>query len=369
MPTATAAVVGPAGAGREQSATAALARGGRPRSMGMLNRQIILASRPVGLPKLADFQLVFSPLPTPAAGEVLVRTVYLSLDASMREQMNESAYFARPNGIGEVLGGPAVGIVLESKDAGFAVGDAVEGMFGWQEYAIAAARDLRRLELDHTQLSNALGVLGTPGLTAYFGLIDVCDPQPGETVVVSGAAGAVGMIAGQLAAIRGCRVVGVARSEAKLSWLTDELGFDAALNSAASSDLDGELAALCPHGIDVFFDNVGGVITDAALRRINTHARIALCGQTSQNNLEEVELGPRGLSQLIVKQAKMQGFRVGSYAARFGVALEQLGHWQRQGRIRYREDVAQGIEAAPLAFIGMLLGKNQGRQLVRLSDN
>jgi NADPH-dependent curcumin reductase CurA len=175
------------------------------------------------------------------------------------------------------------------------------------------------------------------------------------------------MIAGQIAAIRGCRVVGVARSEAKLSWLTDELGFDAALNSAVSGDLDGELAALCPHGIDVYFDNVGGAVTDAALRRINTHARIALCGHSSQHNLEEAEVGPRWLGQLIVKQAKMQGFRVSGYSSQFPAALEQLGQWQKQGRIRYREDVAQGIEAAPLAFIGMLLGKNQGKQLVQLS--
>ena len=366
MRTATAATVGLSSAGRTLQA-ATRGREDQLRPMTMLNRQITLAARPVGLPRLSDFQLVFSPLPRPAAGEVLVRAIYLSLDPSMRELMNESAYFALPNGIGEVLGGAAVGIVQESDNSGFEVGDTVEGMFGWQEYAVVPGRDLRKLAPDQTPISNALGVLGTPGLAAYFGLIDVCDPQPGETVVISGAAGAVGMIAGQIAAIRGCRVVGVARSEAKLSWLLDDLGFDGALNSAASGDLDGDLAALCPHGIDVFFDNVGGAITDAALRRINTHARIALCGQTSQNNLEEVELGPRGLSQLIVKQAKMQGFLVSSYSARFPEALEQLALWQKQGRIRYREDVAQGIEAAPLAFIGMLLGENQGRQLVQLS--
>jgi len=207
-----------------------------------------------------------------------------------------------------------------------------------------------------------------PGLTAYFGLLELCDPQPGETVVVSAAAGAVGMLVGQIAKIKGCRVVGVAGSDVKISWLLDELTFDAAVNYKSAVDFHGELEDLCPDGIDVYFDNVGGAITDAVVRRINSGARISVCGQSSQDNLEQPEVGPRWLGQLIGKQAKVQGFLVSSYAERFPEGLEQLARWLKRGELKYREDVAQGIEAAPQAFIGMLEGRNQGKQLVQLSE-
>lgn len=334
--------------------------------MAVVNRQITLASRPLGYPRVSDFRLVYSPLPSPGAGEVLVRSSYLSLDPHLRARMSDAESHGRPVAIGDVMTGGAVGLVVESRDAGFRIGDAVEGTLGWQEYAAVAGGALRQIDLGLAPISTALGVLGTPGLTAYFGLLDVCNPQRGETVVVSGAAGAVGMVVGQIAKLGGCRVVGVAGSDAKIGWLLDELGFDAALNYKSAGDLRFALAKTCPDGIDVYFDSVGGAVTDAVLGRINTGARIAVCGQVSQYNLSEPESGPRWLGQLVVKQAKVQGFLVSAYAARFPEALGQLARWLQQGLLKYREDVAQGIEAAPQAFIEMLQGRNLGKQLVQL---
>lgn len=336
--------------------------------MATVNRQITLAARPVGFPKVSDFHLGYSPVPSPSAGEVLVRSVYLSLDPYMRGRMNDADSYGRPVAIGEVMIGGAVAIVVESAHPEFRSGDAVEGMLGWQEYAVAQGHELRKIDPSLAPISTALGVLGMPGLTAFFGLLDICDPQPGETVVVSGAAGAVGMLVGQIAKVKGCRVVGVAGSDAKISWLLDELHFDAALNYKTAEDFDGKLKELCPDGIDVYFDNVGGAITDAVVRLLNAKARISVCGQISQYNLETPEVGPRWLLQLIVKQAKMQGFLVSGYAERFPEGFAQLAIWLKQGKLKYREEVVQGIEAAPQAFIGMLQGKNQGKQLVRLSE-
>ncbi len=335
--------------------------------MATVNKQITLAARPAGLPKVSDFHMVYSPVPSPGEGEVLVRSVYLSLDPYMRGRMSDAESYVRPLAIGEVITGGAVASVVESRHADFLAGDTVEGMLGWQEYAIANGRELRKLDPDAAPISTALGVLGMPGLTAYFGLLDICDPKPGETVVVSAAAGGVGMVAGQIAKIKGCRVVGVAGSEARIPWLLDELGFDAAFNYKAVEDPYDTLKELCPAGIDVYFDNVGGKLSDAVVRLINAKARISLCGQISRYNLNEPELGPRWLNQLIVKQAKVQGFLVSGYAERFPAALKQLAGWMKQGKLKYREEIAQGIEAAPQAFIGMLQGRNEGKQLVQLS--
>jgi NADPH-dependent curcumin reductase CurA len=336
--------------------------------MTAVNRQITLASRPVGFPQISDFQLVYSPLPVPGDGELLLHSVYLSLDPYMRGRMSAVASYAEPVAIGGVMPGGAVARVIESDDPNFSVGDTVEGMLGWQEYAVARGRDLRKLAPGLAPISTALGVLGMPGLTALFGLLDVCAPQSGETVVVSGAAGAVGMLVGQIAKIHGCRVVGIAGADAKIAWLLDELGFDGAFNYKTSADLDAALAELCPDGIDVYFDNVGGAITDAVLRRINVGARVSVCGQISQYNLERPELGPRWLDLLVVKRAKVEGFLVSSFSPRFAKGLRQLARWFEQGKLKYREDIAQGIEAAPQAFIGMLRGRNQGKQLVQLSE-
>jgi len=335
--------------------------------MAAVNKQITLASRPVGFPKVSDFDLAYAQVPLPGAGEVLVRSVYLSLDPSIRGLMSDALSYARPIAIGDVMTGGVVAIVMESRDAGFRPGEAVEGMLGWQEYAVAPGRELRKIDSRIAPISTALGVLGMPGLAAFFGLLDICDPQPGETVVVSEAAGPVGMVVCQIAKIKGCRVVGVAGSDTKISWLLDELGVDVAFDCRSAADCYGMLKELCPTGIDVYFDNEGGVITDAAMRMINIGARVCICGQTSQYNLEVPETAPRWFDQLIVKQAKVQGFLVSGYAARFRPGRRQLTRWLKQGKLKYREDVALGIEGAPQAFIGMLHGKNTGKQLVQLS--
>jgi NADPH:quinone reductase len=331
-------------------------------SLTTLNRQIKLASRPAGLPAVSDFQMDYSALPSPVASEVLVRSVYLSLDPWMRGRMDNGVPGREAVAIGDVMPGGVVGFVVESNDSAFRAGDAVEGMLGWQEYAVVNGRDLRKLDTGLAPISTALGVLGMPGLAAYFGLLAICDPRPHETVLVSGAAGAVGMLAGQIAKIKGCRVVGVVGSDARTSWLVDEAGFDAAFNHTTTTDLRETLGAHCPAGIDIYFDNVGGAITDAVFGLINDRARISI-----QSFLGMPDAGPRWLSQLIVRQAKVEGFLVSAWADRFPEAREQLSMWLKAGLLGYREDVAQGIESAPQAFIGMLQGKNEGKQLVQLS--
>ncbi len=249
--------------------------------------------------------------------------------------------------IGELMPGGAVGRVLESTDPKFQVGGIVQGMLGWQEYAVVDAGGLRAIDESLAPIQTALGVLGMPGLTAYFGLLDVCHPKAGQTVVVSGAAGAVGMLVGQLARIMGCRVVGVAGSDAKVAFLVNELGFDGAFNYKTTTDYYGQLKALCPAGIDVYFDNVGGDVSDAVMRLINAKARISICGQISQYNLEKPELGPRWFGRLLVKRAKAQGFLVSDYSHRFAEGLQGMGQWLRQGKLKYREDVVQGLENSP----------------------
>jgi hypothetical protein len=297
---------------------------------------------------------------------VLVRLQYLALDPDLRPRMNaSSASGGRPIALGEVMAGAAVGRVVQSEDSELRAGDAVEGMLGWQEYAVVGGRDLRKVTPDAAPLSTALGVLGLPGLTAYFGLLDVGRPRSGETVVVSGATGAIGMVAGQIAKLRHCRVVGLAAGRADVSWLCEELGFDVVRNETAGR-LDRELEELCPDGVDVYFDTVGGATTDAVVRRINAGARICACGQSSQDNLERPEPGPRWLDRLTAMQAKVESLLVSGYGERFPAARERLGTWLARGRLGFREEVAQGLEAAPQAFIRMMRGESQGHQLVAM---
>lgn len=332
------------------------------------NRQFVLAARPVGYPKESDFKLVESPVPVPKAGEMLVRSIYLSVDPYMRGRMSDAKSYAPPVQLGEVMVGGVVGQVVESNHTKFQVGDFVVGFFGWQEYAISDGRGVRKVDPNLAPISTALGVLGIPGLTAYFGLLDICHPQPGETVVVSGAAGAVGSLVGQIARIKGCRTVGIAGSDQKVDYLIRELGFDAAFNYRAETDYYHKLKELCPDGVDVYFDNVGGEITDAVLHLLNLKARVSICGQISQYNLEKPEMGPRLLSLLIITRSRIEGFLVTDYALRFDEGIRQMAQWLKEGKLKYREDVIEGFENMPRAFIGMLKGQNIGKQLVKVVE-
>ena len=320
------------------------------------------------MPKESDFQLIEAPIPRPAGGEILVHAKYISVDPYIRGRLAGVTTYVKGIKPGEVVGAGAVGEVVESNDPRFAPGDIAEGLLGWQEYAAAPAKALRKIDPAKDSISTALYVLGMPGLTAYFGLLEICRPQPGETVVISGAAGAVGSVVGQIAKIKRCRAIGVAGSDEKVAFIKNELGFDGGFNYKTTKDYYARLKELCPTGIDIYFDNVGGRITDEVMRQITTRARIAICGQMSQYNLTEPEMGPRWLSQLIVKQARMEGFLVYQFSDRYEAALQQLSTWLHQGKIRYRESVVEGIENAPKAFIGMLQGRNVGKQLVKVGN-
>jgi NADPH-dependent curcumin reductase CurA len=331
-----------------------------------LNRQFVLASRPVGLPKESDFKMIETPVPDLKDGEILVRAVFLSVDPYMRGRISGMKSYAAGVGIGQMMVGGGVAEVVESKNSEFAVGDFVDIYMGWQEYAISNGKGLRKVDPSVAPVSTAEGVLGMTGLTAYFGLLDVCDPKPGETVVVSGAAGAVGSVVGQIAKIKGCRTVGIAGGDDKVDWILRECGYDAAFNYKTTQDYSGKLKELCPKGIDVYFDNVGGPITDAIFGQINLGARISICGQISQYNNTKPELGPRFLGALIIARAKVQGFLITDFAARFGPALAEMSQWVKSGQIRYREDIVDGFESLPKAFIGLLQGDNIGKRLVKL---
>jgi len=335
--------------------------------MSELNLQVVLADRPKGFPDISDFAFKEMPMPKPGEGEVLLKTLYMSVDPYMRGRMNEGPSYARGVEIGEVMMGGTVGEVVVSNDASLKLGDVVQAQVGWQTYGVAKGSSVRKIDADLAPVSTALGVLGMPGLTAYFGLLDVGQVREGDTVVVSGAAGAVGSVVGQIAKIKGCKVVGIAGSETKVSYLVDVLGFDGAFNYKTTSDYRGALKELCPEGIDVYFDNVGGEISDAVFPLLNQHGRIAVCGQISQYNLEKPELGPRIMGQFIGKRLRMRGFIVSDFADQYTPALETLSGWIRTGKIQYREDIWEGLKMAPTAFIDMLKGGNIGKRLVKLA--
>jgi len=268
--------------------------------------------------------------------------------------------------LGEVVVGGAVGRVEASQHGKFSVGDIVVGNFGWQEYAVSSGEGVSKVDPRLAPISTALGVLGMPGMTAYFGLLDVGKPKPGETVVVSAASGAVGAVVGQIAKIGGCRVVGIVGSEEKAAYIRDELGFDAAVNYRATDDLSNALKQACPAGVDVYFENVGGEILDAVLRHINQRARIAVCGMIAEYNLEKPAIGPRPGRFLLVNRARMEGFIVFDYRDRYHEATKTIAQWIRDGKIHYREDIVDGLASAPRAFLGLMHGKNFGKLLVRV---
>jgi len=333
------------------------------------HRQIRLASRPVGYPKASDFRVVESPVPEPGPGEFLVRIVYLSLDPYMRGRMSDARSYVPPVALDDVMEGGTVGEVVRSSHPGFAVGEVVEGRLGWQEYAVSSGKGVRKIDARVAPISTALGVLGMPGLTAYFGLLEIGQPKVGETVVVSAASGAVGGLVGQIAKIKGCRAVGLAGSDPKVRYLIEELGYDTGIDYRTAPDLDAALAAACPAGIDVYFDNVGGRITEAVSRHVNMFARFAVCGLISQYNLTEPEVAPRNERFVLVNRVRIQGFLVFDFAARYKEGLVQLTEWVREGRLRYREDVVEGLEQAPGALTGLLQGRNFGKMLVRVGPD
>lgn len=337
--------------------------------MSQTNRQFTLAARPVGFPKETDFNLIETPIPELKDGEFLVKSIYLSVDPYMRGRMNDAKSYAEPVKIGGVMVGGVVGKVIESKNPNFQAGDYVEGYFGWQEYAVTNGEGVRKLDPALAPISTALGLLGMPGMTAYFGFLELCQPKAGDTTVVSGAAGAVGSLVGQIAKIKGCRVIGIAGTDDKIDYLTGELGFDAAFNYKTTNNYIVKLRELCPNGIDCYFDNVGGAITDAVFVNLNPFARVSICGQISQYNLEKPEMGPRLiLPTLLVRQAKAEGFIVSRFADRFEEGMRQMAEWFKEGKLKYEETIEQGFENMPRAFLSMLQGKNTGKQLVKAAD-
>jgi NADPH-dependent curcumin reductase len=337
--------------------------------MADVNRQWLLASRPFGEIKDENFSFQESPIPKPGPGEVLVRNLYLSLDPAMRGWMNDADSYIEPVKIGDVMRGGTVGEVLESNVEGLSPGDKVMGLGGWQDYTVYKQPNLpRKLPAElGLPLTNFLSVLGITGLTAYFGLLDVADPKPGETVVVSTAAGAVGSVVGQIAKIKGCRVVGIAGADDKCKWIVDELGFDAAINYK-TQDVAAELRKACPDKIDVYFDNVGGEILNTVLGMINVGARISICGAITVYNATKPQPGPSNYITLLTKRSKMQGFIVMDYADRFAEGLQQLGQWVLSGQIKFKEDVQEGLENAPRIIHRLFRGENTGKLIVHIAD-
>jgi NADPH-dependent curcumin reductase CurA len=336
--------------------------------MSRINHQFRLAARPVGLPRPSDWDRVEEPVGEPGDGELLVQNLYLSLDPAMRGWMNDAKSYIAPVKIGAVMRAVAVGRVIASRHEGFAVGDHVTGMFGVQEYALSDGRGVTKVDPALAPLPMYLGTLGGTGMTAYFGLTDVGRPQPGQTVVVSGAAGAVGSVVGQVAKILGCRVVGIAGGEAKCRMLEDELGFDAAIDYK-TQDVRKALREAAPDGVDVYFDNVGGDILDAVLTRLARGARIVICGAISQyNNVESVK-GPANYMSLLVNRASMTGMVVFDYADRFGEGIARLAEWLAEGRIRSVEDVVEGgVDAFHDTLLRLFRGENTGKLVLKIAD-
>jgi NADPH-dependent curcumin reductase len=335
--------------------------------MDVTNHQFRLAARPVGLPKRSDWNYTTEAVAEPGDGEVLVKVLYLSLDPAMRGWMNEGKSYIPPVGIGEVMRAGGVARVIASKAAGFAVGDSVYGTLGIQEYAVCKAKGLTKVDPKLAPLPVYLSTLGMPGMTAYFGLLDVGQPKSGETVVVSGAAGAVGAVVGQVAKIKGSRVVGIAGGAEKCQRLVNELGFDAAIDYK-HEDVKESLRKHCPRGIDVYFDNVGGEILDAALTQITRGARIVICGAISQYNNTGAVQGPKNYLSLLVNRASMKGMVVFDYADRFGEAAREMAGWMAAGRLKSREHIVEGLETFPETLLMLFKGENTGKLMLKVAD-
>ncbi|MEM8497416.1 MAG: NADP-dependent oxidoreductase [Pseudomonadota bacterium] len=334
------------------------------------NKQVILASRPEGKPTLANFRIEESAIKPPAAGELLLKTRYLSLDPYMRGRMSAGPSYAQNVALNDVMLGGTVSEVVESKHPDFAVGDNVLSNSGWQEFQTTGAQGIRKLDPRISRLSYGLGVLGMPGLTAYVGLLDLGEPKAGETVVLAASTGAVGSVVGQIAKLKGCRVVGIAGAKEKCEYAVSELGYDACV-SHYDDDMASQLKAACPDGIDVYFENVGGSSWEAVMPLLNTHARVPVCGLIAHYNQTSLPPGPDRMSVLqsmiLTKRIKMQGFIISDHADRIPEFVTDVSSWLQQGKIKYKEDVVNGIENAPEAFLGLFSGANFGKLVVKVS--
>ncbi|MEC2310455.1 NADP-dependent oxidoreductase [Bacillus atrophaeus] len=333
-------------------------------------QQIQLARRPQGVPKHEDFRFETISVPEPKQGEVLVKTLYVSVDPYMRGRMQNTKSYVEPFALDEALSGGVIAEVVSDGEGQFKKGDIVIGNLNWQEYSAASESALRKIDTSIAPASAYLGILGMTGLTAYFGLMDIGRPKQDETVVVSGAAGAVGSTVGQIAKIKGARVVGIAGSDEKIAYLKDELQFDEAINYKTEDDIQKALADACPDGVDVYFDNVGGPISDSVMNLLNEFARIPVCGAISSYNAESEkdDMGPRVQSKLIKTKALMQGFIVSDYSERFPEGAKQLAEWLKDGKLHYEETITEGFDKIPDAFLGLFQGKNKGKQLIKVSE-
>lgn len=335
--------------------------------MALINHQFRLAARPVGLPKRSDWKLTEEAVPDPAPGEVLIKTLYLSLDPAMRGWMNEGRSYIEPVGIGEIMRAGGAGRVIASNNPQFAAGDHVSGLFGVQEYVISNGKGLTKVDPSLVPLPVYLGTLGMPGMTAYFGLLEVGALKSGDSVVVSGAAGAVGMVVGQIAKIKGCRAVGIAGGAEKCGYAVKELGFDACIDYK-HEDVKKALREQSSKGIDVYFDNVGGEILDAALLNLARGARVVICGAISQYNSTSGVKGPSNYLSLLVNSARMEGFVVFNYASRYAEAAREMAGWMASGKLKSREDIVSGFETFPETLLRLFRGENTGKLVLKVAD-
>jgi NADPH-dependent curcumin reductase len=336
------------------------------------NRQILLASRPRGEPGPDNFKLVETAVPEAGPGQMLLHTIYLSLDPYMRGRMDAGASYVQPVEVGEVMGGSAVCAVVKSNLPRYKAGDIVVAGTGWQEYSLSDGEGVQKVDPALGPISYALGVLGMPGLTAYTGLLNIGKPQPGETLVVAAASGAVGSVVGQIAKVKGCRVIGIAGGERKCRFVKEELGFDGCLDHR-QPDLAERLQAACPNGIDIYFETVGGAVFDAVLPLLNNFARIPVCGLIAHYNATELPAGPDRvpllMRNILVKRLTFRGFFVFDHGSQFGDFITDMSGWLRGGRVKYREDITDGLENAPRELIGLLRGENFGKKIIRVSPD
>jgi NADPH:quinone reductase len=332
----------------------------------MYTQQIVLASRPKGIPTTDNFRIEDMQLPQIENGDVLLESLYYSVDPYMRGRMNDAKSYIPPFQINHPIEGGVIAKVIASKSNKLEVGDFVFGRLPWSIHTVTSGKELQKIDITIAPASYYLGILGMPGLTAYFGLMDIGKPKAGETVVVSGAAGAVGIVVGQIAKIQGCRVIGIAGSDEKTEMLKAEFGYDEAINYKTTSNLKKVITKLCPNAVDIYFDNVGGEISDAVISNINVHARIPLCGQISLYNNSEMSVGPRLQPILLTRSVLMQGFIVSNYQTRFHEGIQQLAKWIKEGKLKYTETKVKGFNQLPTAFLGLFKGENTGKMIVEV---